>query len=380
MPTHYQHLGIFSDWVSVARQAQELWPVALPGEETQRRFREVLGFTTLPETPAEVQTEKQWQRDGVEAEQLSWSVGFGPRTQAWVFKPAGATGPLPGILALHDHSDFKFYGKEKIATGPEIPPPFVQDHFNALYGGRAYVNALARAGFVVVAHDVFLWGSRKFPLEAVADYIKEEALAAKSSWWPNGNQPYEVAEYNAIAALHEHTVEKYCNLLGTTLAGVVSFEDRVAFNYLRSRNDVAADRCGAIGLSGGGNRCAMLRATHAHVSAAAIIGLMSTYHGLLDHNMSHTWMLLPHGWSRFGDWPDVAACRAPLPLLVQYNQQDELFTEEGMSAAHHRLSGHYSHVGQPQAYTGQFYPGPHKFDLEMQQTAFAWLSEHLGLK
>jgi hypothetical protein len=32
--------------------------------------------------------------------------------------------------------------------------------------------------------------------------------------------------------------------------------------------------------------------------------------------------------------------------------------------------------GQPDAYTGQFYPGPHKFDLEMQSAAFDWLKKH----
>ena len=69
-----------------------------------------------------------------------------------------------------------------------------------------------------------------------------------------------------------------------------------------------------------------------------IIGLMTTYAALLDHNMSHTWMLFPFGWSRHGDWPDIAASRAPLPLLVQYDMQDDLFTEDGMREAHMRIA------------------------------------------
>ena len=373
----YQHLGSFSDWVATAQQQRKLWPVAAPGPETQRQFREVLGFTNGPETPANVQVEQRWERDGLVGEAVSWSVGYGPRTQAWIFKPAGADQPLPGVLALHDHGGFKFYGKEKIAEGSATPPQFLLDHFDKNYGGRAYVNALAKEGFVVVVHDTFLWGSRKFPLEAVADDIRAMAVAAKSEWWPNGNQPYQVAEYNAVAHLHEHTVEKYCNLLGATMAGVVCYEDRIAFNYLRSRSDVIAERCGCIGLSGGGNRSAMLLAAHDGVAAAVIVGLMSTYAGLLDHNMSHTWMLFPHGWSRYGDWPDVAACRAPLPLLVQYDLEDELFTVAGMRAAHERIALHYQSLGHAEAYTGQFYPGPHKFDLEMQQAAFAWLKHRM---
>jgi len=50
----------------------------------------------------------------------------------------------------------------------------------------------------------------------------------------------------------------------------------------------------------------------------------------------------------------------------------------GMRAAHERLSGLYAHVGRRDAYTGEFYPGPHKFDLEMQESAFDWLKQKLA--
>src|SRR5206468_1583559 len=187
--------------------------------------------------------------------------------------------------------------------------------------------------------------------------------------------PVEIAEYNIAAGDHEHWVAKYCNLLGTSLAGVVSHEDRIALNYLRSRPDVMPGHIGCIGLSGGGNRAALLQATHDHVVATVIVGLMTTYEQLLDCNMSHTWMMFPYGWARYGDWPDLAACRAPSPLLVQYDIEDELFTIEGMRMAHERIGAHYRNAGRPEAYKGEFYPGPHKFDLAMQDAAFAWLQQ-----
>src|SRR5512136_1138570 len=118
MSQHYQHLGVFSDWVQAAREKQPLFPLAPPGPETQRRVREVLGFCNGPEVPQGVQVEARWERDGLAGEEVSWSVGFGPRTHAYVIKPAQAAGPLPGLIALYDHSGYKFYGKEKIADGP----------------------------------------------------------------------------------------------------------------------------------------------------------------------------------------------------------------------------------------------------------------------
>jgi dienelactone hydrolase len=375
MPEHYHHLGVFSDWVAAARGQQSLFPVAAPGVQTQSLIREALGFCHGDENPIEVKMEGQWGKDGVTGEEVSWSVGYGPRTHAYVLKPANTKGPLPGIVALHDHSDFKFYGKEKIADGFEEPLPILSEFRKLPYGGRAYANALAREGFVVLVHDVFLWGSRRFPLETML-----EMMGSKTADLLRANQTSDEVEiYNNAAYFHEHWVSKYCNILGTNLAGVVAFEDRVALNYLLSRADVDTERVGCIGLSGGGNRAALLNATHESIRASVIIGLMTTYPALLDHNMSHTWMLFPFGWSRHGDWPDIAASRAPSPLLVQYDIQDDLFTEDGMREAHMRLQTHYWNAGKPEAYTGRFYPGPHKFDLEMQSVAFDWLKRQFSI-
>ncbi len=63
---------------------------------------------------------------------------------------------------------------------------------------------------------------------------------------------------------------------------------------------------------------------------------------------------------------------------MQYNRDDHLFTMEGMRAAHRRITDHYRSVDRPEAYIGQFYDGPHKFDGEMQRSAFAKLKEWLG--
>jgi len=150
-------------------------------------------------------------------------------------------------------------------------------------------------------------------------------------------------------------------------------------NYLRSRPDVLADCVGCVGLSGGGNRAALLQATYDDLQAAVIVGLMGTYASLLDHNVAdHTWMFFPSDWAQSGDWPDLAACRAPSPLLVQYDSDDSLFTMGGMKDADRHLQALYAKVGAPDAYRGEFYPGPHKFDLEMQASAFSWLKRKLA--
>lgn len=194
-----------------------------------------------------------------------------------------------------------------------------------------------------------------------------------------GPLPAEITRYNAAAWHHEHLLEKYCHLLGTTLAAVISHEDRVALAYLRSRSDVIPERLGCIGLSGGGCRAALLRATSDQLTAAVVVAMMSTHQALLDHHViDHTWMFFPAGAGRLVDWPGLAATGAPAPLLVQYDRDDALFPLDGMRQAHRHLTAAWQRAGAPANYTGQFYDGPHKFDVPMQQAAFSWLRSHLA--
>ncbi|HTW09963.1 MAG TPA: hypothetical protein VME46_20845 [Acidimicrobiales bacterium] len=384
MPARYEHLGIYSDWVGAcpgpkarsgglsAADARTLVDelVVQPGR--------LLGPQLEDEGPADVRLERSFETDGLVGEELSYSVGYGPRARAWLLKPEGAGRPLPGVLALHSHDGFKYLGKEKIADGPQGAPGSAAELRSTQYSGRPFANDLARAGFVVLVPDVFSWGSRRFPLEEMPDRIRRLADLEAGPPQPDRDpEIYEAVRYNAAAWHHEHLVEKYCSLLGTTLAAVVAHEDRIALRYLLNRADTT-EAAGCIGLSGGGCRSVLLRAASDEVRAAVVVGMMGTYDSLLDHNVvSHTWMLAPARLPANADWPHVAACRAPAPLLVQYNRHDPLFPLEGCAAAHDRIAGHYAAAGAVSAYRGDFYDGPHKFDRAMQQEAFTWLTDRL---
>jgi dienelactone hydrolase len=214
--------------------------------------------------------------------------------------------------------------------------------------------------------DGFLWGSRRFP----PDLLLPRRVAATD----------RVARYNDAAEAHEHVVARYCLALGTSLPAVVAREDRIAARYLRDRPDAGASRIGCIGLSGGGVRAALLRATSDDVVGPAVmIGSMSTYDGLLDRHVAlHSWMWFVPGLRRFADWPELAGCRAPEPLLVQYNRVDELFTPAGMRRAHAILRAIYGGAGAAGAYRGEFFDGGHKFDVPMQERAASWLARRLA--
>ncbi len=387
MSPSYAHLGVYSDWVA-ATAGPRAWATPPDRELVRRLVSKVLAVPSQgrgsgqdAQGPADVQVERGWRSDGLAGEEISYSVGYGPRTRAWVLRPAGAPDRLPGVLALHGHDGFKYYGKEKIADGPEPPSPVIASLRQHYYQGRPFANDLARRGFVVLVPDVFGWGSRRFPFTQMPPLIQRLGELTAGTTPPDtipGEVPEEIAHYNAAAWHHEHLIEKYCTLLGTTLAAVINHEDRLALSYLRSRPDTA-NQTASIGLSGGGCRSALLRATSEELTAAAVVGMMGSYGSLIDHNViDHTWMLVPAGLSAHADWPDLAACQAPAALLVQYNRGDDLFPLTGAIAAHHRITAHYADAAAPDAYTGQFYDGPHKFDQAMQQDAFTWLEAQLS--
>ncbi|TDC10564.1 acetylesterase [Nonomuraea longispora] len=345
---------MFAELAEIAATQRGLYPVPA-GPQLRAAAREAMGVLDL--TARDVRVERTWTDGDLAGEELSWSVGFGPRTRAFLLRPRGADGPLPGVVALHCHAGMKWAGKEKIADGPEGPSPEVARLRQELYGGRAFAGELARRGFVVLAHDVFVWGSRRFPLEI-------------------GDGPASEADrYDLAARDHEHVVAKHCAMLGTSFAGVVAGEDLAAAAYLRSRPDVGPVGCA--GVSGGGLRSALLGAFDPRMRAVVVAAMASSYRDMLGgHVAKHTWMLFPPGLPRLGDWPDLVAARAPEPLMVQYALRDELFPETGMRRAHATIGEHYRDA--PGCYEAVFADVPHSFDVPMQEQAFDWLVRHLA--
>ena len=63
--------------------------------------------------------------------------------------------------------------------------------------------------------------------------------------------------------------------------------------------------------------------------------------------------------------------------LVLNNREDQLFTMPEMERVDRILKDVYGKAEAAECYRGSFYPGPHKFDLEMQEEAFEWFDRWL---
>ena len=337
----------------------------------RQRVLECLAPVDLGGKP-EVRVEATQELDGLHIERLSWQLPGGPRTEAVFLKPAGAKGPLPGILALHDHGGNKFLGWRKIARIDEQPWAIVVDHQEHYYGGVAWANEIAKRGYAVLVHDTFPFASRRVHVADVSDRVKQNGVD------PEPSDVEGIKRYNAFAAAHEHIMEKSLISAGTTWPGVYVVEDQRALDVLCARPDVDPKRVGCAGLSGGGMRTVYLGGLDDRIRCAVAVGFMTTWRDfLLDKCYTHTWMAYVPLLPRDLDFPEILALRAPAATMVQNCTEDALYTVPEMKRADAILRETFERGGAADKYRCNFYAGGHKFDLEMQKDAFAWFDQHL---
>ena len=360
----------YEDWPAAVRSAAPYVGADSAGTELGR----VLGLRQQSPEPPAVVEEGEERRDGVLIRRLRWSVGYGPDTVAWLLRPAGVRRSLPGVLGMHCHGGVRSVGAEQLVDlGPASRARAVWLRGTA-YAGRAPANDLARAGHVVLVHDAFSWGSRRFDLSRPTPRLAARLAAQDALWQQQGVRPTEDERFDLASGLHEDTVAKAAGALGQTFAGAVVTDDLVALRVLAAADGVDPARLGTFGFSGGGGRSLLLAALDHRVRAAVVTCMMATFASLVPAELdTHSWLLhVPGLWS-FSDWPDLTQ-QGRARFLVQYGEEDELFPPAGMRAAHDHLV--HRHAGTVR-YRGSFHRGGHVFDAAMQEEAWAFLAEAL---
>ena len=313
--------------------------------------------------------------DGVLIRRVRWSVGYGPETTAWLLRPAGVRRRLPGVLGMHCHGGVRSVGAEQLVDLGADSSPRAAWLRATYYAGRAPANELARRGFVVLVHDTFSWGSRRFDLSRPTPRLAALLEAQEALWRQQGSSPTDEERFDLASGLHEDTLAKAAGALGQTFAGAVLTDDLVAFAVLAAEDGIDPERLGTFGFSGGGGRSLLLAALDHRVAACVVSCMMATFASLVPAELdTHSWLLhIPGLWALM-DWPDLTAL-GRARFLVQYRTDDELFPRAGMEQAHDQLK--HLHAGENR-YRGSFWPGGHTFDAGMQEAAWAFLAEALA--
>ncbi|HEY9309641.1 MAG TPA: acetylxylan esterase [Microbacterium sp.] len=375
-------LAGYADWPAFLAGAPAFVPVdadqrgiaadgaAMDGAASDRRaLVEVLGVRAA--TAADVRVEREWVVDDVRGRLLSWSLGFGPRTHAYLLEPAEHDGDLPGVLALHAHGGVRSTGAEQLVDTGRAPHPSAARLRARGYAGRTPANDLARSGFAVLATDAFSWGSRAFDLSSPPDVLERLGAAFDALHRERGETLSDEERFDELSALHEYGLAKAAGALGTSFAGAVATDDLAALEVLAEWPGVDAARLGAIGFSGGGGRALFVAALDGRIAASVVSGMMATSASLIpDYLDTHSWLLHSPGLASRFDLPDLAALGRR--VLVQYGEHDELFPPQGMRDADARLR---ALLGD--RYTGAWHDAGHEFTAAMQDEARAYLARML---
>jgi dienelactone hydrolase len=340
-------------------------------QAARSKLTERMGIPALGGLPT-VQVKKKYDFDGLAIEEVSWQLPYGHPSEAIVLKPKGAKGKLPGILAFHDHGGNKYFGKQKIVKTSDALHPMLTEHQQTYYSGLAWANEVAKRGYVVMVPDAFPFESRRVLLAEVPEYTRQGLTDNDHS------KPENIEAYNRWAGQHEHIMAKSLFSAGTSWPAVFLAEDQKALDILCAREDVDAAHVGCGGLSGGGMRTVFLAGLDDRIKCAVSVGFMTTWKDFVLHkSITHTWMIyvprLPHEL----DFPEILGLRVPLASLVLNNSEDSLFTLSEMQRADKILTEVYQKAKASDRYKTSFYPGPHKFDADMQKEAFNWFDRFL---
>jgi hypothetical protein len=374
-------LGAYAD--DFTAMALEVFPgqsflVSDEPHEVWRKKAHATLTRLLGRTPArpklKVESDGVTEYNQVRIEKLRWQLPYGPATEALFLTPSKYSGKLPGVVALHDHGGFKYYGKENIADQPDdATRPALQAFRDNGYGGHAWATMLAKRGYAVLVHDVFPWGSRRIRIEDLPAHLQQPFANYK----PNSEE--YVKAYNAWTGPVETEIFKSLSCSGSTFMGIVNYEDLCAVDYLVSRQEVDPNRIGCGGLSGGGLRSLWLSGMDDRIACSFVAGFMPTVRGLSAGRLftAHTMMAYVTGMAETLDFPDVLSVHAPKPTFVLQCTQDELFTLSSMKAAEAILGGIYSKLGKLENFKCGFYPHKHMFTPPMQDDAFGFFDKWL---
>ena len=125
-------------------------------------------------------------------------------------------------------------------------------------------------------------------------------------------------------------------------------------------------------------RTVFLGGFDSRIKCAVCVGFMTTWSDfVMQKSFTHTWMtyvpILPNEL----EFPEILGLRTPLPTLVLNDSDDQLYTLPEMERADKILSEVYRKANASDHYKCSYYPGPHKFDANMQAEAFAWFDRWL---
>ncbi len=307
----------------MARQGDELlrqhpYPQTLEQWQRQRatireRLIESLGGLSEEKCDLNPRLTGTVERDGYRVEKVLLETRPNWYAGVNVYLPADMDSPAPGILCPHGH-----WNPGKIS-------PHVQ----------ARCATLARRGYVALALDMVGYGEREFM---------------------------------------EHRPTFYLFAAGWTLAGLLTWDNMRAIDYLCSRPEVDGERIGCTGASGGGNQTTYVSALDDRIKAAVPVCSVEVYQDYF--RKGHCTCETVPGVVTYADQPHILGLVAPRALLLLNGILDGGFPIMRAREAYDRLLEIYKLYDPESLGLAEIYT-PHGYERRMREAACGWFDRWL---
>lgn len=304
----------------------------------RRQFLELIRDDRKPaKPPLDLQVHETTDVEGVYTRKLvSYNVEADERAHAYLAIPNGLAGPAPAVVQMHGTTA---HGKRQSAGLQDNPD-------------KAFLDHLARRGYVVIAPDHFVAGHR-IP--------------------PEG--PYDTTRF-----YREHP--------GWTAVGKFTYEHAIAIDVLQSLPQVDPDRIGAMGHSLGGQGTYYLAAYDERIKAAACNCSAPTFRHnprVLDWARDRWYLYLEHlrpglleGRLPPIDTHHLIALVAPRPFLDLSALNDgDWRTQQQRVLMNIAILDLYRILEAPSNYAFYVHGRGHSSAYESRELIYAWLDVHL---
>jgi pimeloyl-ACP methyl ester carboxylesterase len=329
---------ITSSWDDVLAgvKTKQDWPQRRA--ELRAKFLELIRDDQKPvRPPLDLKTEETVDVDGVYTRKLiSYNVEADERCHAYLAIPKGLKSPAPAIVALHGTTP---QGKEQTAALSGNPD-------------KAFLDHLARRGYVVIAPDHFVAGHRIPPEGA-----------------------YDTARF-------------YKRHPNWTAVGKSTYEGSIAIDVLQTLPEVDGQHIGALGHSLGGHDTFFLAAYDDRIKAAAGNCSAATFR---ENPKALEWARdrwyiyfkplradLLKGKLPPIDMHEIISLIAPRPYmdLAALNDGDRR-TQRQRVLMYLAISDVYALLGAPENFAFYVHAQGHSVNYESRALIYGWMDKHL---
>lgn len=329
--------GLYEEAEAERARKREETPAGACREELRLQLRKALGAFPASRAPLEAELLEEREYEGYTLQRVAYTTMEAVRVPVMVLIPAKGAGPWPAVLACHGHGRGYLDAAGLAEDGRELPDPGIHNRFAV---------RLAREGMLAVVPEIMGFGERR----TAADQLDNK---------PNS------CGYLAAQLL----------MYGRTLAGMRVYEAMRALDYMQSRPDIAPDRLGIFGFSGGGLVSALTAALDERVRAAVLCGWTNTFRGSIVSRLHCMDNYLP-GILTEAEQPELAGLIAPRPLFMESGDKDTVFPVEHALSAAEELARIYGSLNVPERFGCDIFPGVHEIS---GRQSIGWLSRQLQL-